>query len=93
MKQIAVGIMSTIRNYCEIEPALEQEYKNTQGWLKVKKLRQITDGLESAQEAVYADSANIKVKDFEGVTKKRSSQNVDHASSRRNLTKNDSTTE
>jgi hypothetical protein len=70
LNQIALGIAATIRTYCEIEPALEQEYMKTQGWLKVKKLRQITDGLDQkpAQELVYEDYYGKK---------KQSSQNVD----------------
>ena len=29
LNKIALGLLQTIKNYCEIEPALEEEYKAT----------------------------------------------------------------
>lgn len=47
---IAIGLMKAISKYAEVEPLLEAEYNMTGGWLKVKKMQEITGALKKAKK-------------------------------------------
>ena len=47
--EIAIGLMKAISKYADIEPLLEAEYNMTGGWLKVKKMQEITGALKKNQ--------------------------------------------
>lgn len=58
---IALSVLRTFSQYMDVEAVLEKEFKQTGGWLKVKKMNEITQNLKVSKKALSSYNGKLAV--------------------------------